>query len=120
MGVSKGEGGGGDHPRKGVRFAPFCAGGPCRIWRSVGFPKLSRKIFPLKPFLLLPQPLFLLLDPLLQFFLPSNAFLQLSRPDQKSLFYPLKPSFALLPLLKPLLALLRTPSESLHRVHKRP
>ena len=75
----------------------FCEGGPCRIWRSGGFPKLSRKIFPLKPFFPPFYPLFSPLDPFLQFIFSSNASLQLFRPGQKSLSYPPKPSFSLHP-----------------------
>jgi len=71
MGVSKGEEGGGDHPRKGVRFNPFCERGPCRVWRSGGFPKLSRKIFPLKLLPTLSHP----------FFSPSATFFNSFSPQ---------------------------------------
>ena len=46
------------------------------VW---GFPEISRKIFPLKPLFHPFSTLFLPLDPFRQFFLPSNASLQLSR-----------------------------------------
>jgi len=109
MGVSKGEGGGRWSPPNGWRSLVLGEGGPCWIWRSGGFPKFSRKIFPLKPFFPLPQPFFLLFDPFLQFFHPLNASPQLSRAGLHQPFLPSQLSFSSSDLLKPY----RTSSEYL-------
>jgi len=108
MGVSKV--GGRVESRQNVEF---CEGGPCRIWRSGGFPKLSRKIFPLKP----------LFPPFHPFFssstLSSNSSSpqtppsQLFRAGQKSLPYPQSHLFLSFPSLGPYRTLsehLRNPS----------
>ena len=88
MGVSKVGGGGKGSPPNGWRSLVLGEGGPCRIWRSGGFPNFPGKSSPSSPF---PSPtIFLLFDPFLYFFLPSNAFLQLS---SSSLYQPLLPSY---------------------------
>ena len=126
MGVSKGEGGGRWSPPNGWRSLVLGERGPCRIWRSGGFPNFPGKSSPSSPSPTLSTP-FSPLDPFLQFFLPSNASLQLSRESLYQPFLPLLPlpflffSFFVLPtLLRPPSDLFRTPSESLHRVPKRP
>ena len=98
-------------------------GGPCRIWRSGGFPKFSRKIFPLKPFL----------PPFHPFFFPStlsfNSSFTQTPPSNSleqaliSLFYLATPFFSSKPLptsSRPLPDLFQTSPESLHRVSQRP
>ena len=122
MGVSKGEGGVGDRPRMGGGLLVLGEGGPCRIWRSRGFPKLSRKIFPLKPFPTFSHPFFSP-RPLLQFLHSSKPFLHLSRSGLFTLstpstpfFLPSNPSYPTWPFLSSLSSLLRTPPESPHRV----
>jgi len=93
----------------------FCEGGPCRIWRSGGFPKLSRKIFPLKPFFPF-SPLFLPLYLRLQFLHPSKPSLQLSRSGFSPFLSLLPPFSSLYPLpthSTPFLDPYRTPSETL-------
>ena len=93
---------------------------------SRNFPGKSSPSSPSQPF----SPLFLPLDHYLQFFLPSNAFLQHSR---SGLYQPLLPplpsfpppilSFSLQPLLSPLsdpLRTLRNPSIGSPKVPKRP
>jgi len=90
------------------------------VW---GFPEFSRKIFPLKPSFLLPNP----------FFSPSTLSFNSSTPKTSSsnslaqVFisprYPPTLFFSSQPLptsSRPLSDLLRTPPESLHRVLKRP
>jgi len=126
MGVSKVGGGGKGSPPNGWRSLVLGEGGPCRVWRSRGFPKLSRKIFPLKPFPPIVTP-FSPPRPPPQFLHPSKPSLQLSRLGLLPLSTP-PTSFFLLqnlpysfqPLHRPLLNPLRTPSESLNRVPKRP
>jgi len=126
MGVSKGEGGGRWSPPNGWRSLVLGEGGPCRIWRSGGFPKLSRKIFPLKPFPTHSHPF----PP---FFSPStsssNSFTSQTPPFNslaQAFNSPCYPStlFFLLQtpptLSRPLSDLFRTPPESLYRVPKRP
>jgi len=121
MGVSKGEGGGRWSPPNGWRSLVLGEGGPCRIWRSGGFPKLSRKIFPLKPFSHLFSPFF---TPSL----PSSKSTTLQNPPSNSLdrvlspFLPLYPFFLLSTpsyppyfFLRRLSDTLRTPPESLHK-----
>ena len=94
------------------------------VW---GFPEFSRKIFPLKPFSHPFPPLFLPLDPFLQFLHPSKPSPQLSRSG----FFSLSTSFTLFLLLRtlpspfqPFLGLpsdpLRTPPESLPKASKKP
>ena len=97
--------------------------GPCRIWRSGGFPNFPGKSSPSSPshpFL----PLFLLLAPFLKFIHLSKPFHQLSRTGLialSTLFFFLQTlSYLPQPFLRSLLDLLRTPSESLHRVPKGP
>ena len=126
MGVSKGEGG----PEKGLNLAPrqwllakevLVASGGLGVSRN--FPGKSSPSSPSPPFF---TP-FLLLNPFLQFPHPSKPSLQLSRLGLLPLSTP-PTSFFLLqnlpysfqPLHRPLLNPLRTPSESLHRISKRP
>jgi len=119
MGVSKGEGGGRWSPPNGWRSLVLGEGGPCRIWRSGGFPNFPGKSSPSSP----SSPLFLPINPFLQFFHSSNTSLQLSKSGLYQPFLPLHPLFLLQTpsyLLRPLLDPFRTPSESLHRVPKRP
>ena len=119
MGVSKvGEEGWG-RPRTGggtLIFRRRRSLSDLAVW---GFPEFSRKIFPLKPFFTLPN----------HFFSSSTLYFNPSSPQTppfnslgqaKKAFLPPKTLFSLHSLLKPLSALLRTPSESLHRVPKRP
>ena len=76
------------------------------VW---GFPENFPENLPPQAILSLSSPLFLLLNPFLQFLLPSNAFLQLFRTGQKSLSYPQSPLFPSFLSLGPY----RTPSEYL-------
>ena len=92
MGVSKGEGGGRWSPPNGWWSLVLGEGGPCRIWRSGGFPKLSRKIFPLKPFPPLSHP-FSPPRPFPSILPPSNTSLQLSSLSLHQLLLPFYPPF---------------------------
>ena len=49
MGVSKGEGGGRWSPPNGWQSLVLGEGGPCRIWRSGGFPNFPGKSSPSSP-----------------------------------------------------------------------
>jgi len=126
MGVSKGEEGGRWSPPNGWRSLVLGEGGPCRIWRSRGFPNFPGKSSPSSPYSPFP-PLFLPLDSFLQFLHPSKPSLHLSRSGffapstLPTLFFLLQPlsSSPQLPL-RPLSDPLRTPPESLHRFLKRP
>jgi len=58
MGVSKGEGGGRWSPPNGWRSLVFGRRRSLSDLAVWGFPEISRKIFPLKPFFPLPNPFF--------------------------------------------------------------
>ena len=90
MGVSKVGGGRSGSPPNGWRSLVLGEGGPCRIWRSGGFPKFPGKSSPSSP----SPPLFLSLDLFLQFFLPSNASPQLSRAGITPPFLPFPPFYS--------------------------
>ena len=126
MGVSKGEEGGRWSPPNGWRSLVLGERGPCRIWRSGGFPNFPGKSSPSSPFFLLFTP-FSPPRPLFQFLHPSKPSLHLSRSGCIAFstlptiffffrFLPFPPQ----PFLKPLSDPHRTPSESLYRVSKRP
>jgi len=126
MGVSKGEGGGRWSPPNGWRSLVLGEGGPCRIWRSGGFPNFPGKSSPSSP-----SPpfstLFLPLELLLQFLHHSKPSLQCSRSGlfalstlPTCLFFPSTLSTLLQPFLRPLSDPLWNPSESLPRSSKKP
>jgi len=89
MGVSKGEEGVGDRPRTGggLWFGRRRSLSDLAVW---GFPEISRKIFPLKPFSTLFSPP----RPPPQILHPSNAFLQLSRAGLHQLSLPSQTPFS--------------------------
>ena len=122
MGVSKVGGGGKGSPPNGWRSLVLGEGGPCRIWRSGGFPNFPGKSSPSSPS-----------HPFPPFFSPStlssNSFAPQTPPSNSleqalSAFSTLSSLlFLFLPLptsLRPLSDPFRTPPESLHRVPKRP
>jgi len=112
MGVSKGEGGGRWSPPNGWRSLVLGEGGPCRIWRSGGFPNFPGKSSPSSPSSFL-SPLFLLLDPFLQFLHPSNASLQLSSSGLRPPLLPSYPPFSSPNPFLPPQGPYQTPSEHL-------
>ena len=93
MGVSKGEGGGRWSPPNGWRSLVLGEGGPCRIWRSGGFPKFPGKSSLSSPY-----------HPFPPLFLPSALAFNSSAPQTPpsnslekaciSPFYPSLPSFS--------------------------
>jgi len=93
MGVSKGEGGGRWSPPNGWRSLVLGERGPCRIWRSGGFPNFPGKSSPSSPSFPLTT-LFSPLNPFLQSFHPSNTFLQLSSSGLYQPLLPPLPSFS--------------------------
>jgi len=126
MGVSKVGGGWKGSPPNGWRSLVLGERGPCRIWRSGGFPNFPGKSSPSSPSSSL-FTTFSPLDYLLQFLHPSKPSLHLSRSGfvalstLQTLFFLLRIlPFPLQPFLRPLSDPLRTPSESLHRAFKRP
>jgi len=113
MGVSKGEEGGRWSPPNGWRSLVLGEGGPCRIWRSGGFPKFPGKSSPSSPSSHPFPPLLLPLDPLLNSpspqTSPSNSLVRAFISPH----YPFLPYFLSLTLFLPHQGPCRTSSEHL-------
>ena len=119
MGVSKGEEGGRWSPPNGWRSLVLGEGGPCRIWRSGGFPNFPGKSSPSSPSSLLFTP-FSPPSTLSSNFstsqTPSSNSLEQATISPPYLFHPFFLTYLLPTFSRSLSGLLRTPSESLYMV----